>query len=200
MQVAANGQSLFCRIEGAAAGPWVVLSHSLATNHHIWDDQVPALAGRYRILRYDVRGHGDSRASPGDYDFEQLGADVIALMDAHDIEKCHFIGISLGGMTALGLGINHGDRLHSISVCAAQAKFQSPPSRRLAIAFGRFWTMASRPCRKAISAAGSPTPTGSRVARPSRNHAKWSLRHRPPGTPAVPPPSAASTIWTGWAK
>lgn len=122
MEMTVNGQNLFCQIEGADDGPWLMFSHSLACDHRIWDDQVQALAADYRILRYDTRGHGKSAPCAGEYSFAELGADVLALMDAHQIDKCHFIGTSLGGMTAQGLGIDHGDRFLSLSICAANAR------------------------------------------------------------------------------
>lgn len=132
MEIAVNGQNLFYQIDGEApeqsSGPWLVFSHSLATDHRIWDDQITALADRYRILRYDSRGHGKSAATEGEYSFEELGGDVLALMDALDIDRAHFVGTSLGGMTALGLGINHGARFLSLSICAANA--QIPPQDR----------------------------------------------------------------------
>jgi 3-oxoadipate enol-lactonase len=129
-KLSVNGQTLWCQIEGADSGPWLLFSHSLACDHRIWDDQIAPLAPLFRILRYDVRGHGQSESSPGPYSFEQLGDDVLALMDAHDIDRCHFIGTSLGGMTGLGLGINHGDRFLSLSICAANA--QIPDADRAA--------------------------------------------------------------------
>ncbi|MDA0238573.1 MAG: alpha/beta fold hydrolase [Proteobacteria bacterium] len=126
MEITVNGQKLYYRIDGLAPGlvsrPWLIFSHSLATDHRIWDDQVAALADRYRILRYDSRGHGKSAATDGDYSFEDLGEDVLGLMDALEIDRAHFIGTSLGGMTALGLGINHGTRFLSLSICAANAR------------------------------------------------------------------------------
>lgn len=122
MEVLVNGQRLYCKIEGLASGPWIIFSHSLATDHQIWDEQVAALASHYRILCYDSRGHGRSLATKGNYSLEELGADVLGLMDVHGIDRAHFIGTSLGGMTAIGLGLNHSDRFLSLSICAANAQ------------------------------------------------------------------------------
>lgn len=93
-----NGIDIRYRIDGS--GPWLVLSHSLGTDHSIWDKQVAALAPRFRVLRFDARGHGGSSAPAGAYDFAQLTADAIGLMDALAIERSHFVGISMGGMIA----------------------------------------------------------------------------------------------------
>jgi 3-oxoadipate enol-lactonase len=123
-----NGRRLYSRAEGRADAPWVVFSHSLATDHRIWDEQAAALAPHYRLLRYDTRGHGRSEAGAGDYSLDDLGDDVIGLMDAHGIARCHFIGTSLGGMTALGLGLRYRERFLSLSVCAANARIP-PPAR-----------------------------------------------------------------------
>jgi 3-oxoadipate enol-lactonase len=122
MEMSVNGQRLYCQLEGAAEGPWLMFSYSLACDHRIWNDQVAALASDYRCLRYDTLSHGKSAASPGAYSFADLGADALPLMDAHDIDKCHFIGTSLGAMTAQGLGINQGERFLSLSICSSNAK------------------------------------------------------------------------------
>src|SRR3546814_5983096 len=82
----------------------------------MWDEQVRVFGDRFHILRYDTRGHGGSNAPPAPYSFADLEADVIGVLDALEIERAHFVGLSLGGMIALGLAINQPDRLHSIAV------------------------------------------------------------------------------------
>ena len=77
----------------------------------MWDDQARALSGRFRILRYDQRGHGKTEAPEGRYPFAILLADDIALMDALEIRRAHFCGLSLGGATALGLPEQYPDRI-----------------------------------------------------------------------------------------
>lgn len=113
--------TLNARIEGPADAPWLILSHGVATNLSMWDGVVPALSRHYRVLRYDTRGHGSSPATPGDYTLGQLAGDVIALMDAQKIDSAHFCGLSLGGMTGLGLALDHADRFRSIVVADARA-------------------------------------------------------------------------------
>lgn len=121
MKVLANGVSFNCRVEGKQGAPWVTFSHSLACDLSMWDEQVEALENEFRLLRYDARGHGESGAPPGPYSFDMLIADVIGLWDALGIAKSHFVGLSLGGMTALGLALKHPERLLGMAVCDARA-------------------------------------------------------------------------------
>ena len=126
MKVTANGVDLNCEIEGREGAPWLTFSNSLATNLHMWDAQAAALADDFRILRYDKRGHGKSDVPDGPYDFSMLVGDVIGLWDALGIEKSHFVGLSIGGMTAMGLGLHHADRLESIVISNAIAEAPAP--------------------------------------------------------------------------
>lgn len=112
MQVAANGSTFNCRIDGDA-GPWVMLSHGLATDLTMWDELTGALRDRYRVLRYDARGHGQSAAPAGDYSLDQLVEDAAAILDALDVKQTHFAGLSMGGMIGLGLLIHHPHRMKS---------------------------------------------------------------------------------------
>ena len=117
MQVKANGISINAQIDGPDGAPWLVLSNSLLTNFHMWDDQVAELKSTYRILRYDQRGHGGTQATPGPYSFDVLVADVIGLLDALSIPRAHFAGLSMGGMTALFLAERHRERFDRIVAC-----------------------------------------------------------------------------------
>jgi 3-oxoadipate enol-lactonase len=127
MKVKVNGAELATRIEGREGAPWLTFSNSLATNMAMWDDQVAALKADFRILRYDKRGHGESAAPPrGDIAIETLVADLIALWDHLGIRKSHFVGLSIGGMTGFGLGLDHPDRVASLALCCTRA--DSPPA------------------------------------------------------------------------
>jgi 3-oxoadipate enol-lactonase len=117
MKVKANGITFNCRIEGKRGAPWVVFSNSLATNLAMWDDQVTALGDRFQILRYDQRGHGSTDAPEGKYSIDLLASDVIALFGALEIERAHFVGLSMGGMTAIALAQQHPDRLDRLVPC-----------------------------------------------------------------------------------
>src|SRR5271163_1231097 len=93
-----SGARLTYRSDGPDNGPVVVLSNSLGTNLSMWDPQVPALAEKFRVLRYDTRGHGQSAVTPGPYTMEGLARDVIGLLDALKVESAYFCGLSMGGM------------------------------------------------------------------------------------------------------
>ncbi|HWX47874.1 MAG TPA: 3-oxoadipate enol-lactonase [Roseomonas sp.] len=128
MHIETNGTALHAIVEGAEGRPWVVLAHGIATDLHLWDGVARALAPHYRILRYDARGHGRSDAPPGPYDLDMLGRDAAGLMTALDIARAHFVGLSLGGMTGLGLALSHPERLLSLACCNARAS--APASYR----------------------------------------------------------------------
>ncbi|HXW24542.1 MAG TPA: 3-oxoadipate enol-lactonase [Xanthobacteraceae bacterium] len=117
MRIKANGITINCEVDGADGAPWLVLSNSLATNVHMWDDQAAELKRAFRVLRYDQRGHGLTDAPAGRYSFDLLIADALALMDALSIERAHFGGLSMGGATALGLALRHPDRIDRAIVC-----------------------------------------------------------------------------------
>ena len=119
MKVTANGIAFNCQIDGPEGAPWLTFSNSIATNLHMWDGQAAALRRAFRILRYDKRGHGGTEIVQGPYDFTMLVEDVVGLWNALDIDKSHFVGLSMGGMTALGLGIHHADRVSSLVVSNA---------------------------------------------------------------------------------
>ena len=107
---------------GSGSAPVLVLSHALGANLSMWDPQVAELRDDFRILRYDARGHGGSSVPSGDYTLSDLGGDVLDLMDYLDIEKAHFCGISMGGITALWLGIHAPERFHSIIAADSAAR------------------------------------------------------------------------------
>lgn len=129
--VAIPGGTLHTRVDGtddrngADDRPWLVLSNSLAADLGMWDDQIPLLTQRYRVLRYDTRGHGRSSVPPGPYGFPDLVGDVCAVMDAHGVARASFMGLSLGGMTGLGLALAHPERVERLVCCDARA--DNPP-------------------------------------------------------------------------
>lgn len=114
------------QLDGPEGAPVLVLSNSLGTNLHMWDTQVPAFAAHFRVLRYDTRGHGQSLVTEGPYSIEQLGRDVLSLLDALEIDKAHFCGLSMGGLIGQWLGINAPERLVRLVVCNTAAKIASP--------------------------------------------------------------------------
>ena len=96
---------------GPADGPALLLLHSLGTQGAIWDDQAEALAGRYRVIRPDFRGHGLTGVTPGPYAVEALARDILALMDRLPVPQAYVAGVSLGGLVAQSLAIQAPDRV-----------------------------------------------------------------------------------------
>jgi 3-oxoadipate enol-lactonase len=131
-----NGVSIAYRFDGPESAPVVLLSNSLMSNYDMWDWTVPAISDRYRVLRYDTRGHGRSGTTPGPYSIEMLADDAAALLDALSISKAHIVGLSMGGMIAQQLGARYPQKVLSLSLCDTASEM--PPrhlwAERLAIA------------------------------------------------------------------
>jgi 3-oxoadipate enol-lactonase len=125
MKIKANGISINYRIDGPERAPWLVFSNSLATSLLMWDEQAAALKDRFRVLRYDQRGHGETEAPAARYVFDTLLDDALALMDGLGITKASFAGLSMGGATALGLAARRSDRFERIII--ADSPCQSTP-------------------------------------------------------------------------
>lgn len=123
---ALDGTRIHARVSGREDRPWLILSNSLATDLRLWDDQIGLLIQHWRVVRYDSRGHGQSAAPAGPYDFDMLVKDMIAVLDAVGAARADVIGISLGGMTALGLGLSAPERVGRMLVCDARA--DAPPA------------------------------------------------------------------------
>jgi 3-oxoadipate enol-lactonase len=109
-------------LEGQSGSPVLVFSNSLGANHSMWDPQAAEFRKRFRVLRYDTRGHGQSSVTPGPYSIEQLAEDVIALLDALQLDRVHFCGLSMGGMIGMWLGVNAPERLRKLVLCNTAAK------------------------------------------------------------------------------
>lgn len=107
------------RVDGPPDAPWLTMSNSLGCDLDLWDPQLPALAARFRVLRYDTRGHGASSAPPPPplCTMATLGGDVIALLDLLGIERTHFCGISMGGLTGIWLALHASSRLDRLALC-----------------------------------------------------------------------------------
>jgi 3-oxoadipate enol-lactonase len=105
------------QVDGPADAPWLVLSHSLGATLGMWAPQVAAFTQRFRVLRYDSRGHGRSVVPPGKYSMTDLGTDVLRLLDAMRAERVAFCGLSMGGATGLWLATHASDRVTHVVVC-----------------------------------------------------------------------------------
>ena len=114
------------RTEGQPGAPVLVLSHALGLSLAMWDPQVPRLSQQLRLLRYDHRGHGGSPVPTGPYTIEDLGRDLLHLLDRLGLERVSFCGLSLGGMVGLWLGANAPERIDRLVVCCSAARMPRP--------------------------------------------------------------------------
>ena len=110
---------LFYVEEGDPAAPPLLLGCSLGTTHAMWDPQAPALAERFRLIRYDHRGHGQSPVPPGPYEIRDFADDVIELLDRLGIERASYCGLSIGGMTGIIVAARHPQRIERLVVCCS---------------------------------------------------------------------------------
>lgn len=122
MQATINGFRMNYDVSGPEGAPVVVLAHPLATNLSTWDQLTAALTPKYRVVRFDARGHGQSEATKAPYTFETLAADTVALMDHLKIAKAHYLGLSMGGMVGQYLGFLHGDRFHTLQLVSTTSR------------------------------------------------------------------------------
>ena len=112
--------------KGQTTGPVVTLSNSLASNLSMWEPQLSALTSRFRVLRYDTRGHGETEAPADAYTLEELTEDTRALLQALGITRTHFIGLSMGGMIGQLLALQHPELLQSLTLCDTMSRV--PPA------------------------------------------------------------------------
>ncbi len=113
-------------LEGPSDAPVLVLCNSLGTTLAMWDAQVPTLAERFRIVRYDRRGHGLSPVPPGPYSIDDLGRDVLSLLDELDVERFSFCGLSIGGAVGMWLALEVPERLNRLALCCTRPAFLPP--------------------------------------------------------------------------
>ena len=115
MHATANGVRIHYEVEGN--GPWLVLSHSLACSIGMWDEQWAVLTSRYRVLRFDTRGHGSSDAPAAAYTLDQLAGDLHGLLASAGVERPHFVGLSMGGMIGMTYALAHPGVFRSLVLC-----------------------------------------------------------------------------------
>lgn len=104
--ITGDGVRIVYQIDGEAGLPTLLLSNSIGTDLHMWDEQIPLLAEHFQVLRYDARGHGASDAPAGPYSLDRLGRDAVELLDALQLQRVHVLGLSLGGYVGQWLGIH----------------------------------------------------------------------------------------------
>jgi 3-oxoadipate enol-lactonase len=114
--------------EGPVDAPVLVLSNSLGSTLSVWDPQMPALARRFRVVRYDLRGHGASPVPPAPYEIDDLGADLLALLDRLGLERVHLGGLSLGGLVSAWVAEHEPARVGRLVLCCTAANFGNPQS------------------------------------------------------------------------
>ncbi len=122
--VTIDGCRIHYRLDGPGDAPVLLLSNSLGTAMGMWDLQLSAFASRFRVLRYDSRGHGDSDAPAGPYTIERLGQDALDLLDALGIDRAHVCGVSKGGMVGMWLGTRAPDRVGRLALCNTSARME----------------------------------------------------------------------------
>ncbi len=121
MKISANGIDINYTVEGE--GPWVTMSHSLACNLHMWDEEARRLSKRYKVLRYDTRGHGTSGAPAGAYTLELLADDLHALLRALGVSSTHFVGLSMGGMIGQTYALKYPGVFKSLALCDTTSSY-----------------------------------------------------------------------------
>jgi 3-oxoadipate enol-lactonase len=121
-----EGARFHYRFDGPEGAPVLLFCNSLGTDLTMWDPQAAAFARSLRVLRYDRRGHGASAVTPGPYTIERLGRDVLGLLDALQVDRVRFCGLSLGGMTGMWLGTHAAGRIDKLVLCNTAAQIGSP--------------------------------------------------------------------------
>jgi 3-oxoadipate enol-lactonase len=118
--------NLHHRFDGPEDAPVLVMGSSLGTSGAMWDEQVPAFSQSFRMLRYDTRGHGQSPVPPGPYTMDELGADVLELLDRLGIERASFCGLSIGGMIGMWCASEAPERIERLVLCCTVPHFPPP--------------------------------------------------------------------------
>src|SRR5215217_5603819 len=120
-----DGARIDYSVTGAASAPTLLFINSIATTRELWARQVPRLSKSFRVITYDARGHGFSQVTAGDYTIEQLGRDALAILDDAGVESAHVCGISLGGITAMWMGVHVPRRITSLVLANTAARIGS---------------------------------------------------------------------------
>jgi 3-oxoadipate enol-lactonase len=115
-KIKANGIDVNYRVDGSEKAPVVMFSNSLMSNYEMWDCTLPAFS-KYRVLRYDTRGHGGTQVTPAPYSIELLAQDAAELIKSLGVGPVHFVGLSMGGMIGQYLGANYPELIRSLSLC-----------------------------------------------------------------------------------
>ncbi len=139
----ANKLRQFYRLEGVPGRPVLMLSHSISTDHSLWDPQMPDLLRHFQVLRYDTRGHGASDAPTGEYSVEQLGRDAVALVNALGIDSFAWCGLSMGGAVGQWIALNFPGRITHLILANTSPRFGDPATWKARIQSVREGGMAA---------------------------------------------------------
>ncbi|MGE0876486.1 MAG: 3-oxoadipate enol-lactonase [Burkholderiales bacterium] len=123
MKTSVNGIGINYEIHGSEGKPWLVLSHSLGCSIRMWDEQIAAFKDRYRILAFDTRGHGASDAPAGAYTLEMLADDAKGVMDAAGITRCHWAGLSMGGMIGQTFALKYPGMFQTLTLADTTSRY-----------------------------------------------------------------------------
>ena len=126
MTLNVNGVRFRVRIDGPEGSPCLLMLNSLSTTYEMWDDQIPSLAGHFRVIRYDQRGHGGSSSPQGPYSIDDLGRDALGLLDVLGLERVSICGLSLGGMISMWIAANAPERVEKMVIACSSAHFAPP--------------------------------------------------------------------------
>jgi 3-oxoadipate enol-lactonase len=173
MRLQLNGRNIAFDLVGADNAPVVCMTHSLASDGGMWAEQVPPLlAGGFRVLRIDMRGHGGSDPVAGEYTMNQLAGDVVGVLEQLGLARVHYVGLSIGGMLGQALAIEHPGKVISAMWCDTLPA--SPAGAAQA------WADRMRTVRAANSLAPLAVPTMERWftdAFKPRNPGRWQEIH-----------------------
>src|SRR6516225_6987130 len=185
-----DGCIIHVEVEGPQNAPVLMLSNSLGTNLHMWDDQVAPWSRHFRLVRYDRRGHGRSSVPKGPYTMERLGRDVLAVIDALGIPKINWCGLSMGGMVGQWLGAHAPGRVDKLVLSNTSSFF---PDK--SIWEGRLKNVRDKGLARSSTptwSAGSRKISASAARRPSPGCARCSWRPKPT---AILVAAKRSAIW-----
>ena len=154
-----DGCTIHVEVEGPERAPVLMLSNSLGTDLHMWDEQVAPLAQHFRLVRYDRRGHGKSDVPKGPYSMARLGRDVVGVLDGLGIAKINWCGLSMGGMVGMWLGANAGNRIDKLILSNTSSYFPTRPCGRAGSSWcaKKAWKASSMPIWSAGSHPASAT-------------------------------------------
>ena len=120
--VSSGEATISYEVDGDPQAPALLLINSIGSTRDMWARQMPAFTTLYRVIRYDARGHGQSSVPRGPYTLDQLGQDALAVLDGAGVSTAHVCGLSLGGITALWLGLNAANRLRGLVLANTAAR------------------------------------------------------------------------------